>query len=366
MARLEIFLSFLTVESRLADILRSHIDSDFLGLAHVFQATDVTSIPVGAQWFESVLTGLQASELHLVLCSPESINRPWIHYEAGAAGIRRIPTVPLCHSGLKHEQLPVPLSQSQGVQLADAAGIRALYDTIAKKLSSNIPNVDFEAYAKEVQEFEQQYYLDSEHSRALGETVLDNERIVEPRVVCVTSPQFLELGFQNQIEIVQKAFPDVVQHSIITESGDLRERLATETIDVLHIATYVCPRTGDLYFSEVDPDTGASLAEKPDVVTPEALAELVNRAKTRLVVVGSCESLVLAANLLAVTNVVATRDMVSALMMARWVDVFYSTLPKQPLSEAFDVAVMASGAKMRLFARSPVHVGSPATDAALA
>src|SRR5262245_55012636 len=129
MARIEIFLSFLTVESRLADIVHKHIEADFLGLVRVFVATDVTSIPVGAQWFDSILAALQASDLHLVLCSPESIGRPWIHYEAGAAGIRRIPTVPLCHSGLETEQLPVPLSQSQGIQLADSAGLRALEST---------------------------------------------------------------------------------------------------------------------------------------------------------------------------------------------------------------------------------------------
>lgn len=355
MARVKVFLSHLTVESRLADIVRRHIASDFLGLVDLFVSSDVTSIPVGTQWFDTLVAALQTSEMHLILCSPESISRPWIHYEAGAAGVRGIPTVPLCHSGLRHEQLPVPLSEAQGIHLDDPAGIRALYSALAAKLGSNVPSVDFEAYAKEVLEFQRQYALDGEHSRALAGHLLDDDIITEPlRVVCVTSKQFLEIGFHNQIEIVQKAFPDSVQHSVITTSTDLRGLLATEIVHVVHIAAYVCPRTGDLYFTDVNPNTGKSIAHERDVLRSEALADLLRRAKTRLVVVGSCESLVLAADLLSVTNVVATRDLVSAKMMARWIEVFYNTLRNKSLAEAFDVAVSASGAKMRLFPKATV------------
>ena len=355
MARVKVFLSHLTVESRLADIVRKHIASDFLGLVDLFVSSDVTSIPVGTQWFDTLVAALQTSEMHLILCSPESISRPWIHYEAGAAGVRGIPTVPLCHSGLRHEQLPVPMSEAQGVHLDDPAGIRALYSALAAKLGSKVPSVDFEAYAQEVLEFQRQYALEGEHSHALAGHLLDDDIITEPlRVVCVTSNQFLEIGFQNQIEIVQKAFPDSVQHSVITTSTDLRGLLATEIVHVVHIAAYVCPRTGDLYFTDVNPNTGKGIAHERDVLRSEALADLLRRAKTRLVVVGSCESLVLAADLLAVTNVVATRDLVSAKMMARWIEVFYNTLRNKSLAEAFDVAVSASGAKMRLFPKATV------------
>ncbi len=363
MGHLKIFLSHLNVESRLADLLRKHIDADFLGLADLFASSDITSIPVGTQWLSALIGALQSSQLHLILCSPESIDRPWIHYEAGAAGVRRVPIVPLCHSGLVREQLPVPLSEAQGVQLADPNGIRALYNEIAAKLTSDVPAVDFEAYASEVRDFERRYLAEREQSTTLGSGVAEETIIREPRVICVTSLQFLDLGFQNQIEVVQKAFPQVVQHSIITTSDELRRRLTMETVDVVHIPTYVCPRTGDLYFSDVDAETGGSIADQEDLLSAEALAGLLSRAKTRLVVVGSCESLVLAATLLSVTNVVATRDMVSAKMMARWVEVFYNTLLDKPLSEAFDLAVSASGAKMRLFPRAAVHLPEVAVGA---
>lgn len=365
MPHLKIFLSHLSVESRLGDMVKRHIASDFLGLVEVFVSSDMTSIPVGAQWLDALLRALETSGMHLILCSKESISRPWINYEAGAAGVRRVPTVPLCHSGLLHEQLPVPLSEAQGIQLGDPKGIRALYSAIAEKLTSNVPDVDFEAYAREVKEFEDQYRADREHSGAIGSDVHEEGVIREPRVVCVTSAQFLELGYQNQIEIVQKAFPQMVQHSIITTSDQLRAWLTAETVDVVHIAAYVCPRTGDLYFTDVDSATGESHDAEPDVLPADALAELLKRSQARLVVVGSCESLVLAATLLPVTNVVATRDMVSAKMMARWVDVFYTTLLQKPLAEAFEVAVSASGAKMRLFARTDVQIAGGTLGTAL-
>lgn len=56
-------------------------------------------------------TALNLASVHVILCSPESVARPWIQFEAGAAQIRGIPIIPICHSGLTPAQLPVPLSE---------------------------------------------------------------------------------------------------------------------------------------------------------------------------------------------------------------------------------------------------------------
>jgi hypothetical protein len=368
MRHLKAFLSHLTVEARLADILRRHLDDDFLGLVDVFVSSDITSIPVGSQWHDTLIAALQTSEMHLILCSPESIERPWIQYEAGAAGVRRVPTIPLCHSGLRRHQLPVPISEAQGIQLNEADGLRALYTAIASRLTCAIPTADFDAFAAEVVGFEEQYQAEVRHSHALsGQMPEDSVIDGTPEVVCVTSPQFQELGFHNQIEMVQTAFPAAVHHTITLGSAELRQLLATTTIDIVHVATYVCPRTGDVYFTEVDPETGASQSDEPDVMAADEFASLLKRAQSRLVVVGSCESLVLAATLLEVTNVVATRDLVSPRMMAQWITVFYGALATKRVSEAFDLAVAASGAKMRLFPKATVKtgdVGSPGLESA--
>ena len=105
------------------------------------------------------------------------------------------------------------------------------------------------------------------------------------------------------------------------------------------------------YSAAKNPKTGESLTSEIDIVPADALASLLEMAKTQLVVIASCESLVLAATLVAVTNVVAARDMVSAKMMATWVESFYDVLPSRPLSQAFDFALKVSRAPMRFYGR---------------
>ena len=39
-SKLEVFLSYRTVEARLADALKKHLEADFIGLVRVFVATD--------------------------------------------------------------------------------------------------------------------------------------------------------------------------------------------------------------------------------------------------------------------------------------------------------------------------------------
>jgi hypothetical protein len=219
-----------------------------------------------------------------------------------------------------------------------------------------VPEADFDSYAKEVSNLEEELAKNREATLRLTEEIRDEAQILNPRVVCVSSKQFTALGFENQIETVLKAYPQRVTHNVITTSQELRDLLLTEEVHVIHIAAFVCPRTGDLYFSDVDLAAGKGNTSDPDLITADALADLLKEARTRLVVVGSCESLVLAASLLPVTNVVATSDMISPRMMANWVNTFYNTLTHKPLSFAFKLAVKESGAPMRLYARTDISI----------
>ena len=255
MEKLSVFLSHLTVESKLADIIKNHLVHDFIGLVDVFVSSDRTSIPVGSKWLSEVNTALNRASVHVILCSPESVARPWIQFEAGAAQIRGIPIIPICHSGLTPAQLPVPLSEWEGVNAASASGTRKFYDSIAKLLGSDVPIVDFEAYASEIATFEAEYKAKRANT-VDSPTKPDIDIIRNPRVLCISSPQFLKLGFENQIEIVINAFPSSLPHERVYSLADVRGHLSSNRYDIVHIAAFVCPRTGDLYFSEVDLGTG--------------------------------------------------------------------------------------------------------------
>jgi hypothetical protein len=349
LSKFHIFLGYRSVEARFADVLKDHIVQDFIGLVDVFLATDTTSIPAGAHWLEEIVRGLTESNLHVIICSSTAVLCPWIHYEAGAARVRGIPIVTLCHSGLVPDQLPVPLSESEGSVVTDASGLEKLYMRIADFIGSAVPAVDFVKYAAEFKALEEQStMLLKSTSSAPGK---HEELIKEPHVLCVTSAQFRELGYLNQLQIVLDAFPKDMPHDIVQTSADMKKILLNNRIDIIHVAAFVCPRGGDLYFSKVELPLGESAAEDLEIIAPETFVTLVKKAQTRLVVLGGSASLVLAAQLLSVTNVIAARDMVSARAMAVWVETFYDKLTQEPLAVAAQLASDMSQAPMKLYAQ---------------
>ncbi len=355
--QLKIFLSHITVESRLADLIKRHLVRDFIGLVDVFESSDRLSIPAGAKWLTEVMDGLKSADIHLILCSRDATSRPWIQFEAGAAHLRGIPIVPLCHAGLTCAQLPVPLSEYEGIQASDPDGLASLYRVIATALGASIPEIDFRAFANEVAVFEAEYRREKDLTapKISLETVV--ERIRDPKALCISSPQFRKLGFENQLETVLSAFPAVVPHQKVLSSSELRAAVASDqNYDIVHIAAFICPRSGTLYFSDVDLDTGESALPDADFLSADALANLLQMARAKLVVIGSCDSIALGATLVNICHVVAARDMVSPKMMAAWVEAFYAKLPQRSLSEALEFALKVSGAPMRFYGRQVAKV----------
>lgn len=357
MARLQMFLSHVHVESRFADFIQSSVERDFIGLVKVYVASD-GGILAGKKWLDDLTTALNASDLHAVLCSPESLTRHWVSFETGAAYVRGIPLLPLCHSGLNTDQLPVPLSAFQGIQLCAAAGtasepgsgVRTLYTVIAEALGSRVPQVDFQAYERQLAALEEVYA--SEHGRLREGSVdaSDVEIVRNPRVVCVSSEQFMREGFDNQLEVVLQAFPTSLRHERVLTSDLLKQILTAESVHVVHIAAYVCPRSGDLYFSDVHLGTGEPNRSRGiDKISADALDQLLKMAGTRLVVITGSDSMALTATLLGTAHVIAARDMVSPRMLATWVAEFYRMLPTHQLSVALEFAMRASRAPMRLY-----------------
>ena len=59
MPKLEVFLSHRTTEARFADLIKARLEEDFLGIVSLFYSNDITSVPVGSQWDETLLEGLR-------------------------------------------------------------------------------------------------------------------------------------------------------------------------------------------------------------------------------------------------------------------------------------------------------------------
>jgi hypothetical protein len=353
--RLQVFLSYCSAETRIGDFLREILVNDFIGLVNFFFASDFTSIPAGSRWLEDVIVGLRNAQLHVIVCSSHSIGRPWIHYEAGAARVRGIPIIPLCHGGLKPAQLPVPLSESEGGVLTEPATIRKLYMRIAGLIGSDVPRVDFDKYSQDLRDLERDLESIRLHESSTGRTIENLEESSlrnPPCVLCVTSKQFRELGFMNQLQEILDAFPKDIHHYTVDSYDELSQILLNEHVDVAHIAAFVCPRGGDLYFSRVELPLGTNTDDTREIVPAKDLKMLLKKANTRVVILGGSASSVLVASLLPVVHVIAPQDMVSAKAMASWIHTFYGALAKGfSLKKACETALQESQAPMKFYAR---------------
>jgi hypothetical protein len=150
----QIFVSHISAERELAALLKEKIERHFLGFVDVFVSSDQESIQAGESWLEALRRALKAAHLQVILCSPQSISRPWVNFEAGAAWLQGIPVVPLCHSGLTMEQLPMPLSTLQGGEISDPDTYVRLYKGIAKLVPCECPDIDMKALAQGVSKLE--------------------------------------------------------------------------------------------------------------------------------------------------------------------------------------------------------------------
>ncbi len=135
----KLFISHISEDAEVAARLKAAIRHDFLELVEAFVSSDGESIRAGEPWLISLGAGLRQADMLLILCSEQSVQRPWVNFEAGAAWMIEKPIVPVCYKGMKPSQLPMPLSTRQGVSLESAEGRRRLHVRIAE--AAGVPRV---------------------------------------------------------------------------------------------------------------------------------------------------------------------------------------------------------------------------------
>ena len=143
----KIFISHITEDVAVASKLKLKLNEDFLGQVEVFQSSDTVSIGAGDPWFVALEKALRDSSIFIALCSRDSITRPWVNFEVGAAWILKRPLIPVCFAGLRPQELPMPFSAHQALALNDAQGLLRLYRRIAQDLGFALPPQNYEALA---------------------------------------------------------------------------------------------------------------------------------------------------------------------------------------------------------------------------
>jgi len=329
MGMIRAFISHASGESELAKLLKTRIESDFLGVIDVFVSSDGTSLVAGTKWLEEVTARLRDADFYIVLCSQHSVDRPWINIELGAALARNKPVIPVCHTDLQASQLVRrPLSDYESFDASNPEGLEKLYGVFRNALGSRLPEVDFVGLARQVHEFEITYQAQKNTIEAacnLPPRAATARTLQHPNVLCVSSEQFRET-VREDLSLILKAFPDQVHHEAILTSADVSSILVRQHFDIVHVAAYVCPVSGDLVFSPVDPATKLDLGGKRDGLSADRFARLIKEAEVSLVVLAHNETLALVTKLLPVTNVVFALEPVDSTALIEWIKGFYTLL----------------------------------------
>ncbi|MDQ0997013.1 hypothetical protein QFZ34_002195 [Phyllobacterium ifriqiyense] len=177
-----IFISHISEEAALAILFKNQIEKSFLNTVNVFVSSNADSISIGQRWLDNISNGLKECAAMLVFCSPQSVGRPWINFEAGAGWVKGIEVVPVCHSGMTPSGLPIPLKLLQGMLATDKKKLLEVFELVAEKLGSSTPDVDVDALNAKIVEFENAYVFENGIGRALSEL-----GAVAPRVLRVIS-----------------------------------------------------------------------------------------------------------------------------------------------------------------------------------
>lgn len=118
--KVHIFISHISEEQVEAMRAKSYLEKVYRDRVEVFTATSWTSIAPGDDWFLKVQDAIEHADVMVVLCSADSVMRPWIQFETGAGWFaKRTKVIPICHKAMTPAALPEPIRRLQAVDIND-------------------------------------------------------------------------------------------------------------------------------------------------------------------------------------------------------------------------------------------------------
>jgi len=148
---MKIFISHIREEFQVALVLKKWIESAFGDRCEVWVSTDPENLPAAALFMEGSERAWEEVKALLILCSPASVRKPWIAFEAGCAWLRKIFILPICYAGLALDDLPQPLAAFPGFELEQRDFGQRLFLTLARELGfSELPAIQYRQMRQEL------------------------------------------------------------------------------------------------------------------------------------------------------------------------------------------------------------------------
>jgi len=132
-----VFISHISENEPVARKLQEYLKAVFADEIDVFVSGDPHSIPAGQDWFTTIIDGIRKCNCMIILCSPQSVERKWIHFEAGAATVLDRKIILLCFAGLGPGKLPSPLDhiRKQAIDSDDAEKLQQHFKILTTEIA---------------------------------------------------------------------------------------------------------------------------------------------------------------------------------------------------------------------------------------
>lgn len=135
-----IFISHIADEQAEVSNAKEFLEKTFGDSIEVFSASSWDSIQPGDDWFKRIEDAISNSDVMLVFLSTESINRPWILFETGAAWFSKKKVIPVCYKGMTPSALPEPIRRLQAVDINATTQAESYSKlTMTVQLTCNLP-----------------------------------------------------------------------------------------------------------------------------------------------------------------------------------------------------------------------------------
>jgi hypothetical protein len=110
----DIFISYWNGEYGVASAVQDFIHAQLESVS-IFMA-DSRTLRAGDDWLTTIRTELKEARVVLSILSDESVKRPWVHFEAGAAWMDKV-LIPVCFGRMEKGSMPAPYNRLQAIQL---------------------------------------------------------------------------------------------------------------------------------------------------------------------------------------------------------------------------------------------------------
>lgn len=134
----EIFITFIHEEEPVASAVRDFLEA-LVPETKAFFASDQWQVYAGEDWFRKICDALREAKVVILLLSRDSIVRPWVNFEAGAAWLSDKCVIPCCLKGMSKGNLPKPYSSLQALDLNDRNDQHYLLNSVCHHLKKHAP-----------------------------------------------------------------------------------------------------------------------------------------------------------------------------------------------------------------------------------